>query len=212
MRLTDIDSFKSHITGAILAGGRATRMGGQDKGLIPIQGKYMIEYVIAALRPQVNSLLISANRHQAQYSELGQCLVLADKVGYYDGPLAGMATCLQAAQTRYVSFVPCDSPLLSLQLVERLYTHLIQKKADISVAEEAHGLQPVFALMKRDLLPDLLTFLESSRERQTKLWYQRHTVVHVDFSDQPETFFNVNTPDEQEMIATRILSTHGLSS
>lgn len=209
--LTNTDAFKSNITGVILAGGRATRMGGQDKGLIPINGKYMIEYVIAALRPQVNSLLISANRHQAQYSQLGQCLVLADKVGYYDGPLAGMATCLQAAQTDYVSFVPCDSPLLSSQLVERLYTRLIQNNADISVAEEMQGIQPVFTLMKRDLLPDLLAFLDSGK-RQTKLWYQQHTVTNVDFSDQPETFFNVNTPEEQEIIATQILSTHKLSS
>ncbi|HDO34129.1 MAG TPA: molybdenum cofactor guanylyltransferase MobA, partial [Chromatiales bacterium] len=59
------------ITGLILAGGRARRMGGRDKGLIPLAGRPLVEHVLSALRPQVATLLISANRNLARYRRCG---------------------------------------------------------------------------------------------------------------------------------------------
>src|SRR5690606_31281849 len=84
------DMSERQITGVILAGGRARRMGGRDKGLLPLAGRPMVEYVLEALRPQVDAVLISANRHQAEYGRYGHPVV-TDDTDDYPGPLAGMA-------------------------------------------------------------------------------------------------------------------------
>lgn len=187
------------ITGVILAGGRATRMGGQDKGLIPWQGKCLIESVIAVLRPQVSTLLVSANRNQSQYAKLCNCPVLTDTFGHYAGPLAGMATALQQAQTDYVLFVPCDSPQLSLQLASRLYISLINNQAAISVADDGRRLHYVVALIKRALLPNLLTFLAQGKHKVSE-WYAQHSLAQADFADIPETLVNINTLEEHAFL------------
>jgi molybdopterin-guanine dinucleotide biosynthesis protein A len=182
-----------NITGVILAGGRATHMGGRDKGLVPLNDKYLVEYVIATLRPQVGKLIISANRNLEQYAQLGGCPVLADTFGHYDGPLAGMATALDKAQTDYILFVPCDSPLLCPHLAERLYSCLIQTNANVSVADDGKRMHPVFSLFKRSLLADLLAFLETG-ERSIHRFLAKQKLARADFSDVPDTFLNINTP------------------
>ena len=199
------DNFteKSLLTGVILAGGRATRMGGQDKGLMSLNGQCMVEYVIAALRPQVGNILISANRNIAQYAQLSECPVLPDTFGHYEGPLAGMATTLAKAQTDYVLFVPCDSPLLSPQLAERLYTGLIQANASVSVADDGNRMHPVFSLLKRGLLTDLLAFLKTG-ERGVHRFFTQHPLTRVDFSDTPDIFLNINTPEQQASLAAKL--------
>lgn len=194
---------KTYITGVILAGGRATRMGGQDKGLMQWDGKCLIEYVIAALRPQVGKLIISANRNLQQYAQLSGCPVLADSFGNYDGPLAGMATALREAQTDYVLFVPCDSPLLSRQLAERLCTSLIQANADASVADDGKRMHPIFSLFKRRLLADLLKFLETGG-RSIHGFLAQHPLARADFSHAPESFLNINTPFELSALERNI--------
>lgn len=197
------------ITGVILAGGRATRMGGQDKGLIVLEGKPLITYVIARFKSQVQSLFISANRHQQIYAQLGQCPVLSDSIGHYDGPLAGMATTLSQAATDYVVFVPCDCPLFSSQLVRRLYDALIAAKADISVAHDGARPHPVIALLKRSLYLDLCHFLHHTPERKIRRWYQRHRLIEVDYSDMPDSLININTPSDLVRVAD-ILRAHPL--
>ncbi len=189
---------KTHITGVILAGGRATRMGGQDKGLVKLNSKYMIEHVIAALRPQVGQLLISANRNLEQYAQLSGCHVLADTFGHYDGPLAGMATALANAQTDYVLFAPCDSPFISSQLAERLYTRLIQTNADASVADDGSRIHPVFSLFKRSLLADLRAFLKTDERSIRRFLAQLPLLTKADFSDNADTFLNINTFEERD--------------
>jgi len=191
----------TNLTGVILAGGRATRMGGEDKGLLLLNNKCLIEYIIATLRPQVHNLLISANRHQSRYAELSQGgRVLADTFGHYDGPLAGMATCLQEATTDYVLFVPCDTPFLSPHLASRLYTQLIAQQADLSVATDGQRNHPVIALLKRSLLPSLLKFLDTP-DRKISHWYAQHHIAHTDFSDIPDTLLNINTPQDLATIS-----------
>ena len=189
----------NQITGVILAGGRATRMGGQDKGLIPWQGKFLVESVITVLRPQVSTLFVSANRNQSRYANLCHCLVLTDRFGDYAGPLAGIATALQQAQTDYVLFVPCDSPQLSLQLASRLYNSLLVNQAAISVADDGNRLHYVIALIKRDLLPNLLTFLNQGKHKVSQ-WYAQHTLARANFSDIPETLININTLEEYAIL------------
>ena len=187
------------LTGVILAGGRATRMGGHDKGLIQINNKYLIEYVLDSLCPQVSKLLISANRNQSLYAKISACPIIADNFDNYQGPLVGIASTLAQAPTDYVLFVPCDAPLLSSQLAARLYSHLMQTQADVSVAYDGKRLQPTFCLLKRSLLDNLLVFLETGK-RSIHGFLRQQALISVDCADIAETFLNINTPEDFKFI------------
>lgn len=187
------DNVQFPITGVILAGGRATRMGGEDKGLVKWQDKCLIEYVIHTLHPQVSTLLINANRNLERYQEITGLPIITDIIADYPGPLAGIATGLQHAMTEHVLFVPCDSPFIPAQLVPRLYQAMQQQQALISTVILDGRLQPVFALIQRSLLPDLLAFLQTG-QRKVEIWYRQHSLASVDFSDQAEYFINLNNP------------------
>ena len=202
--LTDRFVPRDEITGVILAGGRARRMGGRDKGLITIGGRAMVEHVIDALRPQVGTLLISANRNPRAYGRYGYPVV-PDGVGDFSGPLAGMATAMQRAGTPFIVTVPCDSPLLPEHLVARLYATLIEHGAEISVAYDGQRIQPVFALLRRSLLENLIGFLNAGH-RRVEHWYSQHETAPTDFSDNSETFFNVNTPEDGIALEERLQS------
>ncbi len=202
-----MDNDFQNITGVVLAGGRARRMGGEDKGLLKVSGKAMIEYMIAALQTQVKNTVISANRNLSIYSRYG-FPVIADSGDGFDGPLAGMASCMQAINTEYLITVPCDSPLLPEDYVMRMLTALEVDNADIGVADSGKRIQPVFSLLKCSLLESLMAYLNSG-ERKIDRWFQQHTMTRVDFSDKPETFINVNTPEDirdMETELTRISS------
>jgi molybdenum cofactor guanylyltransferase len=190
------------ITGVVLAGGRGSRMGGQDKGLVPLHGRPMVQHVITCLEPQVEAILVSANRNHEQYATLGY-RVIPDLITGYQGPLAGIASALQAADTPYVATVPCDSPLFGKDLVARLADALARGNADISVAHDGQRAHPVFSLLKRSLLPSLLDFLKTG-ERKIDLWFARHRTVYADFSDSPEWFINVNDRLEHQAVETRL--------
>lgn len=189
---------KSRITGVILAGGKARRMGGRDKGLIRIAGKPMIEYILNAIQDQVNTVIINANRNQDSYRQYGYP-VIGDEFQGFNGPLAGMASALRVIDTELMVTAPCDSPYLPADLISRLYRQLQQSGADISVAHDGERIQPVFSLMKRSLLDSLLDYLNKG-ERKIDRWFGQHRLVMTDFSDKPETFINLNTPEDVENI------------
>jgi molybdenum cofactor guanylyltransferase len=190
------------ITAIILAGGKARRMGGEDKGLITLQGKPMIDYIIAALEPQVDNIIINANRNPERYGTYG-LPVVADMLGDYFGPLVGMATGMQATGKPFIVTVPCDSPFIPDFLVETLYRTLHDKQAEISVAHDGARMQPVFALLRCELLPGLLAYLEAGG-RKIDTWYsQQHTAL-ADFSGSPDTFMNLNTPEDKLALENRI--------
>ena len=192
------------ITGVILAGGRSQRMGGEDKGLIRIDGRPMIDHIIGTLGPQVGPLLINANRNLEDYRRFGYPVV-PDSMGDFYGPLVGMASALQATETEYLLTVPCDSPLLPHNLAQALYGALHTHQAEISVAHDGVRMQPVFALLRRDLLANLLVYLEAGG-RKIDTWYAQHRLVIVDFSDRADTFFNVNTQQERRMLERKLES------
>ena len=192
------DYPKHQITGVILSGGRARRMGGIDKGLTPLHGKPMVAHVVSALRPQVGQLIINANRNLNEYAEFGY-RVVPDMLGDYFGPLAGIATGMQNASTHYVLTAPCDSPLLAPDLGARLYNALAKENNDMSVAHDGNRLHPVFVLLRRDLLPSLLDFLHSG-ERKIDRWFARHEVAIANFSNTPETFLNVNDFEQRDAL------------
>ena len=187
------------ITGLILAGGAARRMGGGDKGLTELAGKPLIEYALARLAPQVDALIINANRNVARYADYGHPVVTDERQGF-QGPLAGMASGLKAAETEFMVCAPCDSPLLPEDLVGRLFRQLREQDAELSVAHNGERLQPVFTLMRAALADSLLAFLDGGG-RKIDQWFQRHQLAVADFSDQPAAFSNVNSPEELDAMA-----------
>lgn len=186
--------IKTQITGAILAGGRARRMNGEDKGLILLADRPLISHVIDAFSGQVGSLLINANRNLDRYKQFGYP-VIRDLTGDFDGPLAGIASCMNTATTEMMVCVPCDSPFIPDDLVERLYLGLMAASADICMASSSERTQPVFSLIRTELMDSLQKFLDSG-ERKIDKWYATHKLAIADFSDKPETFMNINTPED----------------
>jgi molybdopterin-guanine dinucleotide biosynthesis protein A len=200
--MTDATPTQAPITAIILAGGRATRMGGTDKGLVELAGRPMIAHVLAALAPQVERVLINANRNQARYAEFGYP-VIADLDDGFLGPLAGLAAGLQAAATPLVLTAPCDCPLLPADLAARLRAALAAADAEIAVPFDGERLQPVFALVRRELAGSLAAYLAGG-DRKIDRWFAQHRLAQADFSDRPETFVNVNDPAERAALELRL--------
>lgn len=189
---------RSEITGIVLAGGLGRRMSsdgqGVDKGLQPFRGRPMAQHAIERLAPQVGTLLVNANRNRERYADFGWP-VIGDAIEGHAGPLAGLHAGMRHARTRYVVTVPCDSPFLPADLVERLAAALAGTPgARLAVARTREQAHPVFALVERSLLADLEAFLASGR-RKIDAWYAPLGVVEVEFDD-AAAFRNINTPQE----------------
>ena len=187
------------ITAVILAGGRATRMGGVDKGLMLFHGKSLIMHAIERLTPQVTEIVINANRELQEYRSLGLNLLQDQHPGFI-GPLAGFAVGLNFTKRDYLLTVPCDSPLLPLNLAERLFDALQTTDAEIAVASTNGNTHPVFCLCKSSVLPSLERFIASG-ERKVSAWQTSLRYTEVDFSDYANAFTNINTPEDLALLA-----------
>ena len=190
------------ITGLILAGGRAQRMGGIDKGLIPFLGKPLIESAIAKLKPQVQTIVINANRSITKYATYGYPVVM-DETPDFSGPLAGFSVGLKACKTPYLLTSPCDSPLLPNNLAEILAVEMERGDFQLVYAssKEADGkvwAQPVFCLMRSNLQDSLNQFLQKG-DLKIDRWFKELRTSTVVFDD-PLVFANVNTPEELQSL------------
>jgi molybdopterin-guanine dinucleotide biosynthesis protein A len=188
------------ITGLVLAGGQGRRMGSIDKGLVPLNGRPMVQHVLDRFRPQVDEILINANQHRAEYEVFGHP-VLADTIAGFAGPLAGLQVGLARASFPLIATVPCDSPFLPPDLVARLADALAERGADLAVARTFEQPHPVFALVRRTVLPHLTRFLEDGG-RKIDAWYATLSAVEVGFDDEADAFRNINTADELQQAAT----------
>lgn len=186
------------ITGVVLAGGLARRMGGVDKGLIAFAGKPMVAHVVERLRPQVDEILINANREIDQYEVYGYP-VIPDEIEGFAGPLAGLHRGMSAANQPFVLTVPCDSPFLPADLASRLMQALQQADADLAVAKTGDQAHPVFCLCRTSLKNHLQNYLQGGG-RKIDAWYNTLKVVEVAFDDQPQAFANINTLEELESL------------
>jgi len=184
----------SPVTGLILAGGKGRRMGGVDKGLQSFRGKRLVDHVYQRLAPQVGGVIINANQNQDEYRTFG-VRVVSDAVGGFAGPLAGFHAGLSVSKRPFLAAVPCDSPFLPTDLVERLYNRLDETGAELAVAKTGDQPHPVFSLMRRKVLDHLGDFLKGGG-RKVDAWYATLSVVEVAFDDEAEAFSNINTPEE----------------
>lgn len=184
------------VDAVILAGGQGRRMGGRDKGLVALNGRPLIEWVIHALSHQsvpVNHLLISANRHLPDYARFGYP-VLRDVRPDYSGPLAGIHAAMLASPADILLVVPCDVPALPADLLERLLHALDESGAQAAVAQSSNGqIHPTLCMLRREAMASITDRLQ---RQQLKLgdWLESLSPVFVEFAD--ATFPNLNTMDD----------------
>ena len=195
---------REDISGLVLAGGRGSRMGGLDKGLQNHRGTALALHALLRLQPQVGPVMINANRNLGAYEAMG-APVWPDAMPDYPGPLAGLLTGLERCETPYLVSVPCDTPNFPTDLVPRLSAALVQGDAEIAMAaapeDGALRTQPVFCLLKADLLGSLVRYMQSG-QRKIDRWTAMHRCVVVEFDD-AEAFFNANTLAELHSLETR---------
>jgi molybdopterin-guanine dinucleotide biosynthesis protein A len=182
------------ISGIVLAGGLARRMGGVDKGLIEFAGKPMVAHVLDRLWPQVDEVLINANRELERYASYGY-KVISDEIEGFAGPLAGLHRGMSVAIHPFIMTMPCDSPFLPTDLAARLMHGLMQSNADLAVAKTGTQVHPVFCLCRKSLKDHLEDYLQNGG-RKVNAWHGTLTVAEVMFDDKPEAFANINTLEE----------------
>lgn len=200
MRTTHIDT---EVTGVLLAGGRSSRMEGRDKAMLDFGGKPMLLRVLTRLRPQVDRIVINANGDLTRFS--GYCLpVVADSIGDYSGPLAGLNAGIEWArhetpEAKYIASVPVDSPFFPANLVARLKAALIAKGARCAIAASGGERHPVAGLWSVSLAEELADSLHRN-VRALHRFAEQHgcAVAHFDPVEIDGTsvdpFFNINTP------------------
>lgn len=190
------------ITGCILAGGAGRRLDGADKGFVELAGRPLFVHVLERFRPQVDDVIVSANRNQERYQHY--CAeVIADEMDGYAGPLAGFAAALSATTTPLLVTTPCDSPFIPTDMVDKLWQALVDDEADVSVVCTDARRQPVFALMRTELRASLLSYLEAG-ERKINTWYSQHRVAEVEFGTETFAFSNVNTAEDLVVAEERL--------
>ena len=153
-----------------------------------------LEALLPRLAPQVDELLINANRNPEAYARFGH-RVVADEIPGFAGPLAGFERGLTHATGDLVVTVPCDSPFLPHDLVARLAGGVAAAVVQLAVARTFDQPHPVFALVRRDVRAHLEAFLAGGG-RKIDAWYATLAIVEVAFDDEADAFRNINTRDE----------------
>jgi molybdopterin-guanine dinucleotide biosynthesis protein A len=186
--------LRAEVTGIVLAGGQGRRMGGVDKGWVEMGGRPLVSWVLERLAPQVAGVVINANQSVERYAALGHPVV-PDAIGGFAGPLAGVHAALAVVTTPWAVTVPCDSPFLPADLVDRLAHAAAGAQGQLAVARTHDRAHPVFALVRRDVRPHLAAFLDGGG-RKIDAWYATLAVVEVPFDDEADAFANINTAAE----------------
>ena len=189
---------QNKVTGVVLAGGLARRMQQQDKGLVLYRRRSMVEYALAAMSAVADHVLINANRNLERYQSFGYP-VISDHNDQFDGPLAGVLAAITTASTEILLVMPCDSPLVQPMHLQKLLDALADNEAEVAVAFDGERLHPVFLALKTDLKESLERYLASG-QRKIDRWLLQHQWVRVDFSREPDVFFNINTLDELQQL------------
>ncbi len=193
-RQKHVTMFEQQITVVILAGGRGRRMDENDKGLVELQGKPLVQHVIEAISKQNSNILINANQNLARYREFS-FPVISDEIDGFQGPLAGMATAMKAVNTPYIMTLPCDAPYVAAQYQAAMWSALASQQTELVVAHDGQRLQPVHALLPVSLQADLRRYLEG-KNRRVDTWYSQYSLGLVDCTEMAEMFYNLNTPEQ----------------
>ncbi len=182
------------ITAVILAAGASRRMGGEDKGLLTLKGRPLIAHVLEHLTPQCNEIFLNTRHNQPAYAAFGYPLI-EDTLPGGLGPLAGLLSALEHSHNDFVLSVPCDTPNLPDDLAERLLESLQQSGADVCTVDDGERLHPAIMLVRRGMHDNLHDYLEGGG-RKVHDWFYRNRHCTADFSEQPDAFININTPEQ----------------
>ena len=188
------------LSGIILAGGRGRRLGGEDKGLLRWQNASLASHVANAMRPLVNELIISCNRHHQDYAALAD-VTCQDQLPDFAGPLAGLESALRQVRTPYALLCPCDMPLLSTALLE----HLMQAadgQADINYLTSDGNAHYLCALIKTDSHEALTSYLERGG-RSVRGWYAERVCRAIDASAWCAQLENINSSADLAALSCR---------
>ena len=164
------------VNAVILAGGEGSRMNYRNKALMPFRGKPLFEHVLARIKPQVSTVIIVANADVERFQS-SHTTVISDNRSFGQGikragPLAGIEAALLACRTEFLVSVPCDTPFLPDNLVQKLYDDVYKSKADLSVACDGKYRHSVFCFMKRSVVNSLQQFLNSGG-RKINIWFEQ---------------------------------------
>ncbi len=182
------------VSAIVLAGGLARRFKGEDKGLLELAHRPLIEWVTGRLAGHAAEILINANRNLIQYARLGYTVV-PDYLPENPGPLAGLLSAARTAQQEWLLTTPCDVPFLPLNLVMHLHEHAQSSQVPLVRAADETGTHFAIMLAHRDLMPDLERYVRDGG-RQVRAWQERHPHETVYFGEDPYAFLNINTPDD----------------
>ncbi|MDH2997527.1 molybdenum cofactor guanylyltransferase [Pasteurellaceae bacterium LFhippo2] len=186
----------NEISAVILAGGLARRLNGVEKGLQLLNGKTLISHIIERLSPQICKISLNVNRLQETYQQqYPDCSIYSDHLTDFQGPLSGMLSGFQNLESEYLLFVPCDSPFLPLNLLQKLNIALTINSAQIAYAHDGERAHPTFALIHRSVATALADYLASG-ERRLFEFFKSQKSIAVDFSEQSQAFQNFNTPED----------------
>ena len=182
-----MSSKSTLISCIILAGGQGKRVGGSDKGLVLYNNKPLIEHVFDVVKPQVDDIVISANRNIETYKRY-TANVVGDSTGDYQGPLAGIAACLKHCKHEIILVVACDMPNLPGNLVERLTENKQHHAACIATVNHHHQLA---MLIDKNVSTSIQQHLAN---KQLKLiqWLESLSYCTVSFEGKAEAFKNIN--------------------
>jgi len=198
---------KAQIAGVVLAGGQSRRMGGQDKSWIDIGGQPAIARACNRLASQVAHLAVNTNADPARFEELGRPII-ADTLQNYPGPLAGLLAAMRWAGTlsgiTHIVTAATDTPFFPPDFVERLAQHASGDQM-IVMAQSGDWVHPVFGLWPIALADALEHYLTVENERKILMFSERYDQQIVAFEDQPDPFFNINTPDDLATAQARLL-------
>ncbi|MDO6460883.1 molybdenum cofactor guanylyltransferase MobA [Granulosicoccaceae sp. 1_MG-2023] len=175
----------------ILAGGRGSRLGGRDKGLLGLDGETLAGRLVQQLRGQADEILINANRNASRYRVWAP--VVSDLDPHYRGPLAGMQAALHHSAAEWICTLPCDTPAIPEDYVARLLK--AAASSTLVLAHDGQSLQPVHALIHSSLRDSLDDYLAGGGNK-VRAWAQQAGYTIADFSDQADRFRNANTPQD----------------
>lgn len=194
-------SQTNKITGVLLAGGQARRMGGGDKCLLPLNGKTLLQHAVKRARPQVEPLLLSANGNKLRFAR-SKLEVISDNFTDYPGPLAGLHAAMRwmlehKTKSPWLASFASDTPFFPLDVVERLQAAAEEHESQIVVVTSHHRVQPVFALWNNALVDEIEATLESGHIPKLQDWIKNHRTTFVEFDDtEYDAFFNINYPQD----------------
>lgn len=167
-------------------------MQGQNKGLLLLAGQPMIQQVLQRLQPQIQNIVISANKNLDEYAQFN-CPVISDEIAGFAGPLAGIYSVMVRMATDWLLTVPCDTPNIPADYVARMQRAGYDNP--LCVAHDGIRQQPGFCLIHRSLQPDLLSAIHD-KQLAVHRFLATYNANEVDFSDVSECFININTPEQ----------------